>query len=617
MKKVLSLTLALLTLLPVLAACGNTVPPTVTDEPNVTDNSNDTSDSITEAVEDPMKKPYIHKISELNTETVRDSHAGEYSSSGLESNFREYISLDKSRLNTSLAFYPRVKQMTDGRFILFYQNGNHGPDIYYCLSEDGFDYEEPQLLFKGTQDKLYSTCDALVLKNGDVLAVASYRLATNYLRYPMQSGIVIKRSTDNGKSWSDEQVIFRGCNWEPSLLQLESGEIQAYWTNTTGLATGEGTFTSTGTAIVRSYDNGYTWTGNINKAMSGQIVSQTKTEVITGVQMFSDQMPVAVELHNGRIALALETRLDRKGSFRISISHSDDNWATELEAFKDVGPSSKLTKYCVGAGPYIGQFESGETVISYNRKNYLTFRIGDDNAAKFGMEFAPFQGLSTNYWGCFDIIGTHSLITANEYRTKQGTTEINYIVSGRLYLNHLVNAKTLSVNVDGDSKEWENNTDALFVGSVSQAQCSTRFAKNGDDLAILCERLDYNRDPDGDTVSVMITPKISSQFHYVITFGENGIVEFYKSEKSKKTELDASKIAFAAVVNEAESENDAQAGYVAEMTVPLELLESVDGEFVCNIVLENTDNGKKSESDVLSASEVSRYNTWCKVRFAD
>ena len=52
------------------------------------------------------------------------------------------------------------------------------------------------------------------------------------------------------------------------------------------------------------------------------------------------------------------------------------------------------------------------------------------------------------------------------------------------------------------------------------------------------------------------------------------------------------------------------------MTVPLSLLESVEGEFVCNIVLDNTDNGKKSGSDVLSASDISRYNTWCKVRLA-
>lgn len=611
MKKIIALAL----LAVMLISCSGTpqVPVETTDD--ITTAADITDAPETEPIE--MEKLHINSISELNTESARDSRAGDYATAGLESNFREYISLDSSLLKTTVPFYPRVKQISDGSFILFYQNGNHGPDVYYCLSADGFSYESPQVLFQGNEARLYCTCDAVVLQNGDILAVASYRSSQSYLSYPMQSGIALKRSTDNGKTWSKEQIIFRGCNWEPSLLQLESGEIQVYWTNTTGLKTGEGTFTSTGTAIVRSYDNGVTWTGNINKAMSGQIVSQSKTEVITGVQMFSDQMPVAVELHNGRIALALETRLDRAGSFRISISHSDDNWATELEAFKDVGPETKLKNYCIGAGPYIGQFESGETVISYNRKNDLTFRIGNDNADKFGLEFAPFEGVSTNYWGCFDIISTHSLITANEYRTKQGTTEYNYIVSGRLYLNHLIDAKAVAVTVDGDNKDWESNTDALFVGSVSQAQASTRFAKDGNSLAILCERLDYYRDADGDTVSVMIAPKVSSRFHYVVTFGENGVVELAKSEGGKITALDAGQIAFAAKVNEAEGEQDEQAGYVSELKIPLSLLDGVEDGFVSCIVLRNTDNGKKSEDDVMSAADISRYNTWCKVRFAD
>ncbi|MBQ1212410.1 MAG: exo-alpha-sialidase [Clostridia bacterium] len=598
-------------LIALLVSCGGNVTPAVTDPAADTTSA----DQITEEPIVDMKTAYIHKISELNTESERDSRGSEYASAGLASNFREYFTLEPSFLKTEVAFYPRVKQISDGTFILFYQNGNHGPDIYYCLSADGFNYETPQVLFKGTTDKLYSTCDALVLKNGDILAIASYRLASNYLRYPMQSGIVIKRSTDNGKTWSNEQVIFRGCNWEPSLLQLESGEIQAYWTNTTGLSTGEGTFTSTGTAIVRSYDNGYTWTGNINKAMQGQIVSQSKTEVIKGVQMFSDQMPVAVELHNGRIALALETRLDRVGSFRITISHSDDNWATELEAFKDVGPKSKLSNYCIGAGPYIGQFESGETVISYNRQNYLTFRLGDDNAANFGDEYAPYRGTSTNYWGCFDIIGTHSLVTANEYRTKNGSNERNYIVSGRLYLNHLIEAKRMSVTVDGYSDEWDNNTDALFVGSVSQAQCSTRFAIDGDNLVILCERLDYSRDADGDIVTVMITTDASSKEHSLIAFGEAGIKSATKQVNGKSESLDTSLISCATVVVEAKNEKDEGAGYVAEIKLPLSMLGSFGDGFICNVMLQNTDNGEMSPRDMLTGAKISDYSTWYNVKF--
>ncbi|MBE6640957.1 MAG: exo-alpha-sialidase [Ruminococcaceae bacterium] len=614
--------LIILLLSSVLVSCGEQAPtPVVSDTTDAAQTTEPVSDTEqtggTQPAEDePVKNTYIHSISELNKEAVRDSHGADYASAGLESNFREYVSIKPSFLKTSVAFYPRIKQMNGGGFILFYQNGNHGPDIYYCLSEDGLEYEEPQVLFKGTASKLYSTCDAVVLQNGDILAVVTFRAATNYLQYPMQCGISIRRSTDNGKTWGEEQVIFRGCNWEPSILQLKSGEIQVYWTNTTGLKTPEGTFTSTGTAIVRSLDNGVTWTGDVNKAWSGQIVSQSKTENIKGVQMFSDQMPVAVELHSGRIALALETRLDRVPNFRLSISLSDDNWATALEPFKDVGPAKKLSNYCIGAGPYIGQFESGETVVSYNRKSNLTFILGDENAEKFGKEHAPYAGVSTNYWGCFDIIGTHSLITAGEYRNKTGESELNFIVSGRLYLNHRIDAKAHTVTVDGDAKEWENNTDALFVGSVSQAQTATRFAVNGNELAILCERLDYSADEKADTTSVMIAPSASSKVHYIITFGADGVRSAAKFENGKSAVIDVSAIKFASLVNEADGKKDVQAGYTAELSLPLSLIGNPSDGFVCNILLQNTDNGKKSDRDMLSGTDLSDYSTWYKVSFA-
>ncbi len=595
-----------------MVSCAGTPPADTTDA--ITDEV--TTAAITEEVKvEPVKRTYIHKISELNKNAVTDSHSDYYAISRLESNFREYISIKPSDLKTSLAFYPRVKQLHDGSFILFYQNGNHGPDILYCLSEDGFDYGEPKELFKGTQSKLYSTCDAIVLQNGDILAVATYRNASNYLNYPEKCGLVVKRSSDGGKTWSDEQIIFTGCNWEPSLLQLKSGEIQVYWTNTTGLKTPEGTFTSTGTAILRSYDNGYTWTGDVNTPWSGQIVSQSKTENIKGVQMFSDQMPVAVELHNGRIALALETRLDRVPNFRISISHSDDNWTTALEPFKDVGPKTKLSNYCIGAGPYIGQFESGETVISYNRKNNLTFIVGNANADKFGAEYAPYDGISTNYWGCFDIISSHCLVTASEYRTKAGAGELNFIVSGRLYLNHRIDAKKYAVMVDGKADEWENNTDALFVGSESQAQCSVRFAKDGNALAVLCERLDYAHDSEADIQSVMIAPSADSKVFYSVKFGVDGVISFTCNHNGKSSSLDFGEIEFASLLNEAKTKTDEQAGYTAELKIPLSLFSGIEDEFVCNVMLQNTDNGKKTERDTLSGTELSKPSTWYKVSF--
>lgn len=624
-KRAFSFFLALLFLLPALAGCTIASKPADTTDPNGQETDPFPSDTTVDpdtappettppVTENPgsMKKTYIHSISELNTSGTLDDHAEEYATSRLESNFREYFSLDPSFLGSTLNYYPRLKKMADGRYILFYQNGNHGPDVLYCFSEDGIHFTKPQKLFVHTESRLYATCDAAVLQNGDLVAVCSFRYATQYVRYPAQCGLAVRRSTDNGKTWTAEKIIFRGCTWEPSLLQLSSGELQVYWTNTTGLDTPEGNFTSTGTAILRSDDNGETWSANIRDTYNGQIVSQSKTENISGVQMFSEQMPVAVELHNGKIALALEVRLNRKPEFRLSISYSADNWAQALTPFVEEGPADKLNRFCIGAGPYLAQFPSGETVLTYNRKNHLTYVIGSPDANDFGAEDAPYTGLSTSYWAGSTIVGSHCLATVNEYIVDNGVQKTTNLVGGRLYLNHRIDARALTVTADGDASEWAEHDEALFCGSVSQAQAAVRCAVSGEDLAFLVERLDYDLNASGDTVSLMICPEKGK--YYQLVLGCEGISSFSVTENGKRTALDTAGIRFGCLVNEAETEEDPQAGYAAELLIPRSLLGNPSGSFLMNILLSNVDAGQKSDRDTLTGTTLSNPDTWYPVR---
>ena len=63
----------------------------------------------------------------------------------------------------------------------------------------------------------------------------------------------MRRSTDNGVTWSEPVSVYQGVNWEPYLLELSSGEIHCYFTDSsrTGI---EGK--DTGTAMVISRDGG-------------------------------------------------------------------------------------------------------------------------------------------------------------------------------------------------------------------------------------------------------------------------------------------------------------------------------------------------------------------------
>lgn len=68
-------------------------------------------------------------------------------------------------------------------------------------------------------------------------------------------------------------------------------------------------------------------------------------------------------------------------------------------------------------------------------------------------------------------------------------------------LNHRIDAPRARIRVDGDNTDWDDATDALFVGSDSQAQAAVRPAKDDDNLYFLVERLDADLS-DGDTVEL-------------------------------------------------------------------------------------------------------------------
>ena len=590
---------ALLLPLMIFCSCETAAPPAETGAPGTVP---------AETVAPAPREVRIHSISELNAKSERDSHAGETSFATVESDFRAYFEIKPSDFGLGTLFYPRLKLLPNGKYILFFQDGVVGPNIYYALSDDGVHFGEAKSFFKASVDTHYATCEALVLANGDLLTVTSFRNRSDYLNHPSTCGLLCRISHDNGETFTPARRIFVGCNWEPGLCQLESGEVQVYFTNTYGRKTSEGTLSSTGTAILRSFDNGETWNGSTARTYSGQIVSQSKTENVGGVQMFSEQMPVPVELHNGKLALALEVRLDRKHNFRISVSYSDDNWAKALTVFEDEGPETKLDRFTIGAGPYLRQFESGETLLVYNRKNKLTGRVGDENAGNFRGEIVPFaSGKATNHWADLEIVSSHAVRTANDVRT-DNEKDPNPLIFGTLYLDHRVTADRFSVTADGDNAEWEGHDEALFVGSVSQAQESLRFSHEEGYFSVLCERLDWTPSEE-DTTTLYLAPTEADDRFLILRFGEGGVQSaVWKDGKETKT-LDPAGILFGSFSRPPEREEDPDAGYLAELKIPLDYLPGLDGACRVGILMDAREDGR-SVRDLPDGLSLSNPSTW-------
>ena len=434
----------------------------------------------------------ITSIHDLNaTQGYLNSHAPEWQSSSLEMDFRSFMKLEKPLLSAVNARYPRIKKLKDNTFLLIYQQGPSAHDVYYALSRNFITWQNAdEQLFAKTDMKqyesdvddrvLFTSADAIVLDNGDILAFASFRLNKGYRLNPLNNGIMMRRSADNGKTWSATQIIYRGTTWEPSALQLSSGEVHVYFTDantTTG---------NSGTSLLRSTDRGATWTtvGKVIRQKAG-----TATDG-SGTVIFTDQMPVAIQLNGSeRIAVAFESRFGRTGTsedkYHLGLAYSNDNWAAGPPAGDEDGPAERQNNLFLDqAAPYLRQFRSGETILSCNISSLFNMRIGDTKAWTFGEPMQGFPGKGS--WGSIEIIDDHTLAGVFPEAFTQ-TIDGQETASARIQLakfvlNHRINATQFTPALVGSSAHWKDVQDALFIGSVSQAQAVFRFAYDDDNL---------------------------------------------------------------------------------------------------------------------------------------
>lgn len=430
------------------------------------------------------RKPVrLHRLDEMNTAAEPlNSHAGEERYSVLEP-VLEYMQLIPARhLQTDrTAIYPRVKRMADGRYILFCQGGQIASHIYYYTSSDLKSWSEGRLLFEprdittpaGPDVRCYSTADAVVLSNGDLLAACSFRASAGY-RQNVGCGIALRRSCDNGRTWSDEQVIFEGTNWEPYLLALPDGRVQCYFTDCLPATR------NSGTSVITSVDGGRTWHSHM------RVCRQYKYDD-RGVKIYTDQMPCFRLLNDGETLFGfLEARIEPEGpggrsTYMMSVVRNRGfDWAPLGE--QSAGPADRETNVLRGCAGYVSVFPSGETLLSCNIDRVFSLKIGDCEGRSFNGRswaedwFRPFAG--RGFWGCLEPVDAHRVIGA--MHCDEG------IQLGVFYLNHRIDAPRAKVRLDGDGREWRSGQ-ALFLGGDSPAQALFRASHDDEYLYLLAE----------------------------------------------------------------------------------------------------------------------------------
>lgn len=438
------------------------------------------------------------------SEEKLNSHYGEERFSTLETVYADNIVIPQTHLQTDgkTAIYPRIKKMADGRYIMFCQAGKIASRIYYYTSPDLKSWSKGTLLFKpykvvtplGNDIRRFSTADAVVLPDGDIVVVCSYRANDGY-KHGVDCGLMMRRSSDNGKTWTKEVSIYEGTNWEPYLLLLPDGRVQCYFTDCIPA------IRNSGTSVLVSDDNGYTWKDH-------KRVCRQYKYVQDGVNIYTDQMPCFRVLNDGKTLLGfLEARLEPEGPgtkslFKMSVIRNKGlDWESLGEDRE--GPADRETNVADGCAGYVASFPSGETAISCNISRKFSIKLGNAEGTLFNGKswsedwFVPFEGLG--YWGTLEVASPHLLVGA--MHCDDG------IQIASMYLNHRIDAVKSKVKVDGNPSEWKH-CDALFVGSDSPAQSVFRAASDGKRLYVLAEALETESveiavcGPEGRTVRI-------------------------------------------------------------------------------------------------------------------
>lgn len=529
----------------------------------------------------------IHSISGLNCKPAElNSHVAEIDRCSLEPDFRTKVVLGEKELGQQMLDYGRIKRLQDGTYVMFYQSLRTGYHVYVSFSQDCVNWTRGERVFEGRkfinadgEEDIwkYATADAVQLANGDILVFCIFRSDKHYGRHLDEFGVTFKRSSDGGHTWSEERVLYNTVNWEPYPMVLDDGEILVFFTDSDW----DWNPNSSGSSLLRSKDNGETWT--LQKQAIRQVrgkatvkqrsVGTPRLSPDSTRTVFTDQMPVVCKLNCSDQSLAVLESAHMEKGLSISLAWEDSHWPNTLTG-EMVGPAKRRSNAFEGSGPYVMQFPSGETVITYGGGDgYFACRIGNETGWNLPErdEFFPF-GRTRGRWGSIEKIDAHTAVVACTDPYKGFDVEKAHMRVMQMRLNHAVDAPSLTVSPDGKALEWDGVDDALFLGSESQAQCTFRFAHDADKLYVLAECLD-SEPTDEDGLTLMFSngaDKGSVKFAFCDLVGK----------KVKIAQTKGVSGAGAAVKGE---------GYVTEFAISLSELPVVDGKLYFNAVMYKKD----------------------------
>lgn len=291
--------------------------------------------------------------------------------------------------------YARMIRLAEGDILCCFEDA--GKSYIRRSKDNGKTWGEPILLAE-LPNGWAANPELLQLANGSILFFYNERPNDEKHHFTIQVTV----SKDGGWTWKHHSKAYtadvnwhNGC-WEPSAIQLPTGEIQLFFANENPYRESD----EQEITLLRSFDNGKSW---------------SKPEAVSFRAGHRDGMPVPLVLKDGKgIVVAIEDN-GYTLMFTPAIIHTSmqDNWKQGFASgasprrWRAVKKSPSVEW---GGAPYIRQMPTGETVLSFQssvgcEKPRMVVYVGDENAKNFGGRTVPFEVPSNEggWWNSLSV----------------------------------------------------------------------------------------------------------------------------------------------------------------------------------------------------------------------
>lgn len=380
--------------------------------------------------------------------------------------------------------YGRMIELNNGKLMACCESDGIKVSI---SSNGGRTWTSPTLIAPNSNNTPNCVPDLIQLTDSTIIVAYNPRPSQPYTE-DRRFGIRLRRSTDNGKTWSKEIFVYdadytfdNGC-WEPSFLELPDGELQLYFAD-------ESPYTTTNEqqiSLCRSFDGGLTW---------------SVPQRISYRSGYRDGMPVPVLLSDGKnIVVAIEDNgWSGVGDFvpttvRTTLSNRWNNFYVNASSNKrDRSINHDYCPVAKGGAPYLRVLPNGETVLSHqstygdgdNMKMYVY--VGNKQAKDFKAMTRPFHQGTTKgcWWNSLAVIDTGIVVAVGGLDGKVCMVK-GYPMSQ--FLAPYASPKTDGLLTSEDTY-YDSSAQQVPMGSETGTFSYTDFAYDSDRLYMTCHVL--------------------------------------------------------------------------------------------------------------------------------